>query len=92
MEIEGRYFAFIGLERIGGLMMYDITDTSNPFFVDYLNLRNPKINDMNAGDLGAEGLFVISATDSPTGTPLVLVANEVSGTVSVIEINLSTLD
>lgn len=92
MEIEGRYFAFIGLERIGGLMMYDITDTSNPSFVDYLNLRNPKINDMNAGDLGAEGLFVISATDSPTGTPLVLVANEVSGTVSVIEINLSTLD
>ena len=27
-EIDGRTYAFIGLERIGGIMMYDVTDAA----------------------------------------------------------------
>jgi hypothetical protein len=82
-EIEGRTYAFIGLERVGGVMMYDVTDPSAPFFVDYLNNRNFAAG---TGDLGPEGLHFIPANESPTGRPLVVVANEISGTVTLYEV------
>lgn len=85
LTIGNKTYAFIGLERAGGLMMYDITDPSSSKFVDYLNIRNMKDGAINNGsDLGAEGISVIEAKDSPTGYPMILVANEVSGTVSVM--------
>ncbi len=87
LAIGSKTYAFIGLERIGGVMMYDISDPAAPVFVDYFNNRNPSVNSLTAGDLGAEGLCTIAAADSPTGYPMLLVANEVSGTVSVIQIN-----
>ena len=39
-----------------------------------------------AGDLGPESIKFISATDSPTSKPLVIVGNEVSGTVTVYQV------
>ncbi|MDY7014977.1 MAG: choice-of-anchor I family protein, partial [Cyanobacteriota bacterium] len=55
--IDGRTYAFVGLERIGGIMMYDVSDPSNPEFVQYLNNRDfsgdPEAG--TAGDLGPEG-------------------------------------
>lgn len=39
-----------------------------------------------AGDLGAEGLAFVPAAESPTGEPLVVVANEVSGTTTFFEV------
>jgi hypothetical protein len=82
-EIDDRTYAFIGLERVGGVMMYDVTDPRAPFFVDYLNNRDfvAGIGDL-AGDLGPEGLTFIAAHDSPNGRPIVVVANEISGTVT----------
>ena len=79
-EIDGRTYAFIGLERVGGIMMYDVTEPSSPFFVDYLNNRDFAAG---TGDLGPEGVHFISAHESPNGQPLVAVANEVSGTVTI---------
>ncbi|HQU58512.1 MAG TPA: choice-of-anchor I family protein, partial [Saprospiraceae bacterium] len=83
-EIEGRWYAFIGLERIGGVMLYEVTDPANPVFVQYLNTRNP----VNGGDLGPEGLIFIKKEDSPNGRNLLIVSNEVSGTVSIFQIDL----
>ncbi|MEB3828212.1 choice-of-anchor I family protein [Phormidium sp. CCY1219] len=93
-----RTFAFIGLERIGGIMTYDITNPYKPFFVDYVNNRdfsiafdvdeegdpNPTAAQLAAvGDLGPEGLLFISAKDSPNGIPLLVSTNEVSGTTTI---------
>jgi hypothetical protein len=79
-QIEGRTYAFIGLERVGGIMMYDVTDPAAPFFVDYLNNRDFTAG---TGDLGPEGVHFIAAHESPNGQALVAVANEVSGTVTL---------
>lgn len=87
LKLGNKIYAFIGLERAGGLMMYDISQPSDSQFVDYLNIRNMQEGSMdNGSDLGAEGISVIEAKDSPTGYPMILVANEVSGTVSVMYI------
>ena len=91
-------YAFIGLERIGGVLIYDITNPTAPFRVDYLNTR--EIWDMNPedattpeqlaafGDLGPEGLVFIAAADSPTSENLLVVSSEVSGTTTSYTLNL----
>ncbi len=92
-KLGNKTFAFIGLERIGGVMAYDITDPTAPFFVDYLNTRedwtteDPESVLADAGDLGPEGLVFINADDSPNGEALLVIGNEVSGTTAVFQIN-----
>ena len=83
-EIDGRTYAFIGLERVGGIMVYDVTDPAQSTFVTYVNNRD--FSD-NSGDLGAEGLVFVPAADSPNGRNLLVVGNEVSGTTTVFEVN-----
>jgi len=84
----GRNYAFIGLERIGGVLVYDIGNPESPKFVQYINNRNfmAATNTAAAGDLGPEGLHFISRRDSPTDTPLLVVANEVSGTTTIYKL------
>ncbi|WP_414564679.1 MULTISPECIES: choice-of-anchor I family protein [unclassified Anabaena] len=91
-QIGDRIYAFIGLERVGGIMTYDVTDPVNPIFVNYVNNRDFTADTTTpaAGDLGAEGLLFISATDSPNGQPLLVVANEVSGTTTIFSIEAET--
>ncbi len=84
-EINGRIFAFVGLERVGGLVTYDVTDPENAFFANYINTRP---FDGTYEDSGPEGLDFIPAADSPTGKPLVLMACEVGGTVAVFQIDV----
>ena len=88
-KLWGRTYAFIGLERIGGVMIYDVTNPYAPTFVQYFNNRDFSAapGTPEAGDLGAEGLIVIEASKSPIpGVPLLVVANEVSGTTTVFRI------
>ena len=82
-EIGGRTYAFIGLERTGGIVMYDITSPWTPLFVDYLNNRDFAAG---TGDLGPEGLTFIPAAESPNGLPMLVAANEISGTVTLYSI------
>jgi hypothetical protein len=74
----GRQYAFIGLERAGGVMIYDVSDPSKPFFVDYVNT--------SPDDLAPEGLFFIRAEDSPNGKPLLVISHEISSTTTIMEI------
>ena len=89
-EVNGHRYAFIGLERTGGIMLYNIDDPTAPEFVEYVLNRNLSVDveaDLeSAGDLGPEGMAFVSATDSPTGNALLIVGNEVSGTTTVYEV------
>ena len=75
--------AFIGLERVGGVMAYDVTDPAKPVFLTYFNSRSG-----TTGDRGAEGLILIPANRSPNGKPLLVIGNEVSGTTAIVQIDL----
>ena len=98
-KIGNKTFAFIGLERMGGVLVYDITNPAAPTRVDYLNTRDEWVNDPEdeaiagrlaaIGDLGPEGLVFIPAAQSPNGKPLLVVGNEVSGTTAVLQLNLT---
>lgn len=93
-QLGEKTFAFIGLERMGGVMVYDITNPYAPVFQDYLNTREnwtakkPGEHLAEVGDLGPEGLAFVAAADSPNGKPLLIVGNEVSGTTSIYEVQL----
>lgn len=86
--VDGRTYAFIGLERAGGVMVYDITDPAKATYVTYVNNRNAAADVKTAasGDLGPEGITFVSALRSPTGVPLLVTGNEVSGTTTVFEV------
>lgn len=87
-KVKGRHYAFIGLERVGGIMVYDITDPYGVKFVRYLNNRNflgdPEAG--TAGDLGPEGIVFIPTHASPINRPLLAVTNEVSGTTTLLNL------
>ena len=82
--VGSKTYAFIALERIGGVMVYDITAPENTEFVNYINSR--EFNNNIQGDVSPEGLCFIPAAESSTGKPLLLAACEVSGTLAVYEL------
>lgn len=88
-EVNGRTYAFVGLERVGGIMMYDITNPNGVQFIEYVINRNftkDPTESTEAGDVGPEGMKFVSADKSPTGEALLIVGNEVSGSTNVYEI------
>ena len=99
--VGGRIYAFVALERTGGVMIYDVTDPENAGFVSYINSRDftstvdgSQVYEdgeldkwVTGGDVAPEGLAFVDGSASPTGNPLLLAACEVSGTVAVYELN-----
>ena len=85
-EINEKFYAFITLERVGGIMVYDVTNPESPIFVAYRNNRNGE-----EGDMAPEGIIYIAPEDNSTEKGLIVVANEVSATVSVYQINNNNL-
>jgi len=97
-QIGDRSFAFIGLERQGGVMVFDITDPTAPVYQSYLNNRdyteavctetddgdcdNDTYNSA-AGDLGPESIEYFTRE----GAHFIAVGNEVSGTTTVYTIS-----
>jgi hypothetical protein len=74
--VANRAYAFVGLERTGDVVVFEVTDPQKPRLVEYVNVP---------GDVGVEGLAFVSAADSPTGKSLLVTTAEVSRTVSVFE-------
>jgi hypothetical protein len=81
-----RTYAFVGLERIGGVMIYDVTNPSAPVFNQYLTTRD--FSGPEPGpDLGPEIVRFVPRADSPIRRPLLVVANEISGTVVIWQLD-----
>ncbi len=100
-EYFGRTYAFVGLERMSGIMVYDITNPNDVSFVQYVSNRNFDVpvcatdaegecvaSNPAAGDLGPEGLAFVPWYRSPTWRPLLIVGNEISGSTTVYELKL----
>src|SRR5690606_17479655 len=86
--IGGQTFAFIALERIGGVMVYNVTDPNNVTCTDYKNNRSTS---SYAGDFCAEGIIYIDKADSPHNKGYIIIANEISGTLTIYEVNTTNL-
>ncbi|REC49546.1 choice-of-anchor I family protein [Chryseobacterium pennipullorum] len=85
-NINGQTFAFITLERTGGVMVYNISDPAHPTFTDYKHSRSTSAY---GGDNGPEGIIYIAPENTTTGKGYVIIANEISGTLSTYEVALS---
>jgi len=77
LKIGDKTLLFVGLERTGGVMVFDITNPANPLFLEWMR---------DNVDIGPEGLIAVAAEDSPTGNDLVIITHEVSNTVAIYEI------
>ena len=82
-EIDGRTYAFTTLERVGGIMAYDITNPNDVSFVDYANSRSTTTI---SGDRGPETIIYIPPSKHRRNRSYLAVANEISGTISIFEI------
>jgi DNA-binding beta-propeller fold protein YncE len=95
--IGERHYAFIGMERQGGVAIYDVTDPQAPVYQSYLNNRDfsqdvcTAVDDGNcdngtynpaAGDLGPESIDYFSRA----AKHYIVVGNEVSGTSTVYQV------
>lgn len=85
--INGNHYLFVSLERVGGVMLFNVDVPSAPVYVGYYNNRTAAAN---GPDRGAEGIIIIKKEDSPTGNDIVILANEISSTLSIFDINTCT--
>ncbi|MBN1756996.1 MAG: choice-of-anchor I family protein [Chitinispirillaceae bacterium] len=87
-KVFNNTYAFIGLERIGGIMTFNVSNPAAPSFVDYVNTRDfsgdPETD--GAGDLAPEGIIFVPPQQSPNFKPLVIAGYEVSGSITVFEV------
>ncbi|WP_418275758.1 choice-of-anchor I family protein [Isoptericola jiangsuensis] len=99
-EVSGRTYAFVGLERAGGVVTFDISRPRETSFVSYVSNRDYSVSVEDAlddgadvgetlaaaGDLGPEGITFVPWYASPTWRPMLAVANEVSGTTTLYDV------
>ncbi|QIN30386.1 alkaline phosphatase [Brevibacterium luteolum] len=102
-QIGEKTYAFIGMERIGGIFVYDITDPAKSEYVTYVNNRNfavqPEDNVAEAGDSGPESIVVVpsadlkadgAATAGEAGNAgMLIVGNEVTGSTTFYAVDSS---
>ena len=86
--IDDHTYAFVGLERTGGVMIYDITDPANAVFKNYFNSRDYSSDIKD--DVSPEGLTFVAAEKNGSGAPVLIISNEVSGTLSVAALDADT--
>ncbi len=85
-EVGDRLFAFVGLERMGTIMVFDITNPYDVKFQDYFYNRGLEPSADISGDLAPEGMTFVPAAQSATNEALLIVGNEISGSIAVWEI------
>ncbi len=71
-NVGNKIIAFVGLERVDAVALYDVTNPGNPQFLQILK----------TGD-APEGILFIPALQSPTGKSLLVVSSEGDGVIKV---------
>lgn len=79
-QVGSDHYVFVGMERQGAILMYNVNDPASPVFV-------AAINNVSDGLVAPESIAFISAANSPTGNPLLLVGYEVGGKIGVYSLN-----
>ena len=82
-SINGEQYSFIGLERIGGVMIYNVSNPALPSYTGYYNNRSFATN---GPDRGTEGIIYIADSLSPNGNALIILGNEISSTLTIYQI------
>ena len=85
-KVGDRLFAFVGLERMSGIMVFDITNPYDVKFQDYFYNRGLEPSADISGDLAPEGMTFVPAAQSATNEALLIIGNEISGSIAVWEI------
>ncbi|BDS10723.1 T9SS type A sorting domain-containing protein [Aureispira anguillae] len=83
-KIGTRVYAFVGLERQGGIMVYEVTDPNNPVFENFIHSFDLATGTML--DIAPEGLIFVPAAESHNNKNMLIVSNEVSGTTVIYEV------
>ena len=78
-KVDGRTYAIAALERgtKSTIVVFDVSKPAQTSYVSHLVID---------GSVSPEGLQVIPAKDSPTGRPLLSVANEVSNILDLVDL------
>jgi len=87
--VGDRRIAVLGLERMSALAIFDITQPRNPIFQEWLQMLPTKPTP--AKDVkywSPEGIVFVPAAQSPSGKALIITSYELSGSVSIHEIEL----
>ena len=82
---DGKILAFVGLERVGGIMVYDVSVPTAPVFQDFLNVRNWMTSTADKADIDAaedtDALYVQKAlNDGPESLVFISAADSPIGT------------
>jgi hypothetical protein len=75
-KVGANHYVFVGMERQGAILMFNVNDPATPVFVT-------SINNVEDGLVGPESIQFISAANSPTGNPLLLIGYEIGGKIGV---------
>jgi len=78
----GRTYAFVGLERQSGIVVFDVSDPAAPSFVQIIATTDYA----GGGDVSPEGLQFVPAGVSGRPNPILLVSYEGSGSTRVFEL------
>jgi hypothetical protein len=84
-KINNKTYAFIALERQGGIFVYDISNPLAPTFETYVHTMDEQTGTMI--DIAPEGILFIPASESHTLSNLLVVSNELSGTSTIYEVS-----
>ena len=85
--VGDRRIAILGLERMTALAIFDITEPRNPVFQEWLQMLPTKATP--AKDVkywSPEGIVFVPANKSPSGRALIITSYELSGSLSIHQI------
>lgn len=78
----GQRYAFVGLAQgLGGVMIYNISDPENPYFVTYVISNDG--SGKKGNDISPAGITFIHTLHTPTKFPMLAVSYQHSGTVAL---------